>query len=255
MDFIGYRKERLKDFLSKRYRFPIFDLSDTVLDGVFEHFKTKKFDYINGYTSSIVLFGKYLQARNIVLTDVCPTLKVCMVTSEMLFEEDKILLEKHLGIPVVNEYGASELDLIAFQNIKDEWQVNSETLFVEILDENGDEVVEFATDTDTLEKLGVEWSWDYEADIDNVEKAKEWIKKGKYVAHSRSIEKGSFFEADIELTEPFDISKLKLSGSSINDWAPIIDGVMYDNQDCENYGGDTNGKGLESTIHNLEDWI
>jgi len=126
---------------------------------------------------------------------------------------------------------------------------------VEILDENGDEVVEFATDTDTLEKLGVEWSWDYEADIDNVEKAKEWIKKGKYVAHSRSIEKGTFFEADIELTEPFDISKLKLSGSSINDWAPIIDGVMYDNQDCDNYGGDTRGKGLESTIHNLEDWI
>ena len=140
LDFIGYRKERLKDFLSKRYRFPIFDLSDTILDGVLEHFKTKKFDYINGYTSSIVLFGKYLQARNIILTDVCPTLKVCMVTSEMLFEEDKILLEKHLGIPVVNEYGASELDLIAFQNPNNEWQVNSETLFVEILDENNQPV-------------------------------------------------------------------------------------------------------------------
>ena len=144
LDFIGYRKERLKDFLSKRYRFPIFDLSDKVLDGVFNHFKNKKFDYINGYTSSIVLFGKYLQARNIILTDICPTLKVCMVTSEMLFEDDKILLEKHLGIPIVNEYGASELDLIAFQyrsvGTKDEWQVNSETLFVEILDEKNQPV-------------------------------------------------------------------------------------------------------------------
>ena len=140
LDFIGYRKERLKDFLSKRYRFPIFNLSDKILDVILEHFKTKKFDYINGYTSSIVLFGKYLQARNIILTSICPTLKVCMVTSEMLFEEDKILLEKHLGIPVVNEYGASELDLIAFQNLNNEWQVNSETLFVEILDENNQPV-------------------------------------------------------------------------------------------------------------------
>lgn len=140
LDKVGYYKERFKDFLSRRYRFPIFDLSDKVLDGVLEHFKTKKFDYINGYTSSIVLFGKYLQARNIVLTDVCPTLKVCMVTSEMLFEEDKILLEKHLGVPVVNEYGASELDLIAFQNPNGEWQVNAETLFVEILDENNQPV-------------------------------------------------------------------------------------------------------------------
>ena len=37
---------------------------------------------------------------------------------------------------VVNEYGASELDLIAFENPEDQWQVNSETLFVEILDDD-----------------------------------------------------------------------------------------------------------------------
>jgi len=62
-------------------------------------------------------------------------LKCCVVTSEMLFEDDKMLLEKQFGIPVVNEYGASELDLIAFQNPAGEWQINSETLFVEILDD------------------------------------------------------------------------------------------------------------------------
>ena len=54
----------------------------------------------------------------------------------MLFDNDKALLEKQIGVAVVNEYGASELDLIAFQNKNDNWQVNSETLFVEILDEN-----------------------------------------------------------------------------------------------------------------------
>jgi phenylacetate-CoA ligase len=53
----------------------------------------------------------------------------------MLFEKDKILMEKQFGIPIVNEYGASELDLIAFENSKGEWRVNAETLFVEILDE------------------------------------------------------------------------------------------------------------------------
>jgi phenylacetate-CoA ligase len=58
----------------------------------------------------------------------------------MLFEDDKILLEHQFGIPIVNEYGASELDLIAFQNTNDEWQVNAETLFVEILDENNQPV-------------------------------------------------------------------------------------------------------------------
>ena len=136
LDFLGNRKERFKDFLSNRFRFSIFDLSDFVLERFLNEFKTRRFDYINGYTSSIVLFAKFLQQKNIILTNICPTLKVCIVTSEMLFDKDKILLEKQFGVSVVNEYGASELDLIAFQNPDGEWQVNSETLFVEILDEN-----------------------------------------------------------------------------------------------------------------------
>ncbi|MFC4738437.1 phenylacetate--CoA ligase family protein [Flavobacterium ponti] len=140
LDFIGHKKERLKDFLSNRYRFSIFDLSDDVLEKVLRKFQKSNFDYINGYTSSIVLFAKFLQSKNIVLKTICPTLKVCLVTSEMLFEEDKTLMEKQFGIPIVNEYGASELDLIAFENTKGEWQVNSETLFVEILDENNQPV-------------------------------------------------------------------------------------------------------------------
>ncbi len=135
LDFIGNTKERIKDFLSKRYRFTIFDLSDVFLEKVLKKFRLKKFIYINGYTSSIVLFAKFLKEKNIVLKTVCPTLKCCIVTSEMLFEEDKILMEKYFGVPIINEYGASELDLIAFRNLNGEWQVNSETLFVEILDD------------------------------------------------------------------------------------------------------------------------
>lgn len=134
LDFIGNSKERLKDVLSNRFRFPIFDLSDIILEKVLEKFQHKKFDYINGYTSSIVLFAKFLKQRNVVLKTICPTLKCCVVTSEMLFEDDKIMMEYYFGVPVINEYGASELDLIAFQNKKGDWQVNSETLFVEILD-------------------------------------------------------------------------------------------------------------------------
>ncbi|WP_435135535.1 phenylacetate--CoA ligase family protein [Formosa sp. A9] len=136
LDTVGYYKERLKDKLTKRYRFSIFNLSDSALQTCLEQFKAKPFDYINGYTSAIVQLAKYLQQKQIVLKSICPTLKCCVVTSEMLFPDDKILLEHAFGVPVINEYGASELDLIAFQNPKDIWQVNSDTLFVEILDEH-----------------------------------------------------------------------------------------------------------------------
>lgn len=136
LDFLGYQKERLKDRLSSRYRFPIFDLSDEKMEHFFKHFKKKRFDHINGYTSSIVLFAKFVETKGVVLKEVCPTLKYCFVTSEMLFDSDRSLLEKAFGVPVINEYGASELDLIAFDHPKHGFLLNSETLFIEILDEN-----------------------------------------------------------------------------------------------------------------------
>lgn len=136
LDFKANKILRFKDFLSNRYRFNIFDLSAKGIEKILVKFKEKKFTFINGYTSSIVLVAKYLKEKNLVLKNLCPSLKVCIVTSEMLFEDDKIILEKYLGVPIINEYGASELDVIAFENQDGIWTVNAETLFVEILDKN-----------------------------------------------------------------------------------------------------------------------
>jgi len=87
-----------------------------------------------------VQFAKFLKIVNVVLKSICPTLKACVVTSEMLFEDDKKLVERQFGVPVINEYGAAELDLIAFENPNGEWQINSETLFVEILDDKNNPI-------------------------------------------------------------------------------------------------------------------
>jgi len=135
LDKKGYYKERFKDLLSNRYRFSVFDLGDTAFENSLKKFEKTSFDYINGYTSPIIQFAKFLKKKGVVLKTICPTLNTCVVTSEMLFDNDRKLLEKQFGVPVVNEYGASELDLIAFENPNNTWQVNSETLYVEILDE------------------------------------------------------------------------------------------------------------------------
>lgn len=128
---------RLKDFLSSRYRFSIFDFSDAGIERILQKFRTTKFDYINGYTSSIVQIAHYLKRKNLILKDLCPTLRVCIVTSEMLFEQDRKLLEHYLGVPVVNEYGASEVDVIAVESPDGRWLVNAETCYVEIVDDDG----------------------------------------------------------------------------------------------------------------------
>lgn len=129
-------KERFKDFLAHRFRLDAFRLTDEKMNKNIRFFATKKIDYINGYTSSILLFAKFLSDKDIVLHQICPSLKVCIVTSEMLYPDDRLFLEKWLGVPVINEYGASEIDLIAFENNAKEWVINTETLFVEIVDEN-----------------------------------------------------------------------------------------------------------------------
>ncbi|WP_047549335.1 phenylacetate--CoA ligase family protein [Psychroserpens sp. Hel_I_66] len=145
LDKKGYYKERFKDRLSKRYRFSVFDLSDDAFEKTLQKFRSTAFDYINGYTSSIVQFAKFLERKSICLISVCPSLKACVVTSEMLFENDKVLMQHQFGVPVINEYGASELDLIAFQNPNNDWQLNSETLFIEILDDD-DKVLSHGTE-------------------------------------------------------------------------------------------------------------
>ncbi len=136
LDLYGNLVERFKDRISLRRRFNIFDLSDQKLEGFLDRFKKLNFEYINGYTSSILLFAKYLEKRQLVLTDICPNLKVCIVTSEKLFENDKKLIESAFGVSVINEYGASEVGLIAFERSSEEWLVNSESLFIEVLDEH-----------------------------------------------------------------------------------------------------------------------
>lgn len=135
LDFFGNVQERLKDRISLRRRFNIFDLSEQRMETFLKRFKKANFNYLNGYTSAILLFAKFLKDRRIVLKEMCPSLEICIVTSERLFENDKKLIEQVIGVPVINEYGASEVGLIAFEDKNHDWIVNAEDLYVEILDE------------------------------------------------------------------------------------------------------------------------
>ncbi len=127
----AFLMEKLKDRLANRVRFPVFDLTDGVLDSFVEKFASKKFEYIYGYTSALVYFSRYLINHDIVLKDICPTLKVCIVTSEMCLEEDKQLLRKGLGMMIANEYGSSELSVMGFENPQGEMICSDELTFFE----------------------------------------------------------------------------------------------------------------------------
>lgn len=131
LDKKSYLAEKLKDRLSNRIRFQVFDLSEDVLAGFVKVFRTKKIAFIYGYTSSIVRFARYLLEKGILLKDICPTLKVCIVTSELCTAEDKKLLETAFGIRVVIEYGSSELSVMGFEFPDGEMVCSDEITFFE----------------------------------------------------------------------------------------------------------------------------
>jgi hypothetical protein len=62
-----------------------------------------------------------------------------------------------------------------------------------------------------------------------------------------SNEKGTFFEADLELTAPFDITKLELCYEEF-DGEEIVTSVTYDGEDVDNWGGSTDGKSSDMNM-------
>jgi phenylacetate-CoA ligase len=137
LDGRQYAAEKMKDLLMNRVRFPVFDLSDETLGRFALRFRNNSFDYIYGYTNSLVMFARYILQKGIELKSWCPTMKVCIITSETCIPEDRAILERALGVRVVNEYGASEVGVIAFENPGGELIVSEENLMLEIVDDDG----------------------------------------------------------------------------------------------------------------------
>jgi len=105
---------------------------------------------------------------------------------------------------------------------------------IQIEDENGEVVFERSLeDCDGCED-SPEWSCFDEAYIGS-------RKKGEVVFVGSSNEKGTFFEGEIELTAPFDITKLTLQYDEV-DGEELVNCVQYDGEDIDNWGGSTDGK-------------
>lgn len=130
-EYLANRKEVWKDRIMNRVRFSVFDLSEKALDGFVRKFKRNRFQYIYGYTNSLVMFARHLISKQLILKDITPTLRIAICTSETCTPEDKQILEEGFGISVVREYGLSETCLSAFDAPSGAWQITEETLYNE----------------------------------------------------------------------------------------------------------------------------
>ena len=116
---------------------------------------------------------------------------------------------------------------------------------LQVLDENGETVFEKSLD-----------------DCDGCDDSPElfcddevWIgsrSKGEIVFVGSSNEKGTFFEGEIELTAPFDITKLGMHYDEF-DGEDIVTGLTYNGEDIDNNGYGTDGKSSDFNMVRLID--
>ena len=107
---------------------------------------------------------------------------------------------------------------------------------IQINDENGNTIYEKSFDDITGGGCDGEPDWCCNDEV--------WVDSqdsGTVVFIGRSNEKGTFFEGEIELKAPFDITKLQLGYDEV-DGEELINYISYDNEDIDNNGGSTDGK-------------
>jgi hypothetical protein len=119
------------------------------------------------------------------------------------------------------------------------WGVDVNAGHLQILDEN--ENIVYERELSSLDGCDVQLSTIEEVWIDEKD-------PGTVVFYGYTSDKGTFFEANIDLKQPFDPEKLLIQISDF-DSNEIVVGAEYDGEELDNYGGDTNGKGSEYAFY------
>lgn len=118
--------------------------------------------------------------------------------------------------------------------------------YITVYDENGDQVWEQELGHN-LEDHGCEIECFCSEDIE------DYVNDETAVFVGQNFEKGCFFDAQLDLTQPFNPSKFKFTYSELAGW-PILNVVEYDGEELEGSDGySTTGKSMSFEFHYLHD--
>jgi len=124
-----------RDLLMNRRVLSAYDMSESSMAHYWRILKTFRPRYILGYASSLFIFARFLKSKDIDGRQLA--LRVVISTSEMLYPEQRKLIEEVFGCRVLNEYGATEVGIIAYECPEGNLHLMDETLFVEVYKPEG----------------------------------------------------------------------------------------------------------------------
>lgn len=126
--FLYHMKERL---LKNTVFVSAYDLSPEALQEYVGVLKKSKPKYFYGYASALYLFAQYILKQGIQIKH--PP-KAIISTSETLHDHQRTVIEQAFCSRVINEYGARDAGIIAYECPQGRMHISSENMIVEIVD-------------------------------------------------------------------------------------------------------------------------
>lgn len=139
------------------------------------------------------------------------------------------------------------------------WGVSSDNAYISIEKIDSDEYnakwIEDVVESKDLNELINELDEEVDYEVEHtrgIVGGGNYPKKGEYICHMNSAEKGTFFDGIIETPGLINLQKLKFTIDEAPCGEDTLFGIEYDGEEIENQGGDTNGKGYYASIYKQE---
>lgn len=129
------RIKKVRDTVFRSYLLPAFEFTPAHIEAYLAQLQQLKPRMLFGYPSVIHQLALAAEARQLSLAEL--GVEVVFVTSEMLFEHQRAVIERVFACPVANGYGARDAGFIAHQCPAGSLHISAEDIIVEIIDDNG----------------------------------------------------------------------------------------------------------------------
>jgi phenylacetate-CoA ligase len=127
-------KEKCKDMIVNRIRLSAFDIHDNSMHSFTDKLLRFQPRYFYGYPSVLHKYATWIFENNIDINLL--NLNAIITTGEILYPFQRKTIHRVFGCPVVNEYGSTEVGLIAFECKKGKMHVNSDHVYLESVNDN-----------------------------------------------------------------------------------------------------------------------
>lgn len=119
-------------WIENRFRHSVMRLTDATADETWDVFVKHRGAYVRGYVTSIFGIARLFEESGRDPAEL--GIRAVCTTSERLYDYQRHFLEKAFGCPVIDEYGASEVGIIAFQCPSGGMHLMEENLIAEFAD-------------------------------------------------------------------------------------------------------------------------